>query len=169
MLTGRKANARPGKFWIHYTDTRHEVIGDTLNLEEVLLCVGSDNDFNAYIRTLPSCLSGAYSEYFQGEPMCIAAHISRAATKGIAFKAPYHTVPLTHAEHIVQHQKGYGVHKPWEWWLDRLRHYRERWASDVLTTKLSLNGNLKHDIDALLAWADRHCLKEMFDQRLQKI
>jgi hypothetical protein len=166
MYKWSKNNGKP-RIWIHFSDTRHELIGDTLNLEEVLICVGGDDKFNAYIRTLPSCLSGTFSEYVHGDGRCVAAHVSRSATRGIAYKAPYHTVPLTQAEHLNQHQHGYEFYKPWDWWLDRLRYYREKWAANVLTDKLSLNGNLKHDLDALSAWFDKNCMVELLEDRLQ--
>lgn len=68
---------------------------------------GTDKEFREWVRRQPSCVSGRFSEYLEnGEGRCIAAHVRRAGESGIAHKGEYACVPLTHAEHLLQHQKG---------------------------------------------------------------
>ena len=65
-----------------------------------------DEAFREWVRRQSSCISGRFSEYVNGEGRCISAHVRRAATSGMAFKAPLSCVPLTNAEHQTQHQGG---------------------------------------------------------------
>src|SRR5690349_4222939 len=67
---------------------------------------GTDEQFREWVQRQPSCVSGRFSEYVDGEGRCIAAHVRRAGESGTAFKGEYAAVPLTHDEHLVQHQKG---------------------------------------------------------------
>jgi hypothetical protein len=67
----------------------------------------TDAEYRAWIQTLPSCLSGQFSEYLDdGRKLCIAAHVRRAGESGTAYKAPYSCVPMTQTEHLYQHQHG---------------------------------------------------------------
>src|SRR5262245_14745507 len=53
--------------------------------------------------------------FVNGEGRCVAAHVRRASDSGTAYKAAYSCVPLTDAEHRLQHQKGESALKPPEW------------------------------------------------------
>jgi hypothetical protein len=67
----------------------------------------TDAAFRAWIQTLPSCITGNFSEYLEdGRKLCIGAHVRRAGFSGIGFKAPFSVVPLTQNEHLYQHQHG---------------------------------------------------------------
>ena len=67
----------------------------------------TDKDYREFIQTLPSCLSGQFSEYLEdGRRLCIAAHVRRAGESGTAFNAPYSCAPMTQTEHFYQHQHG---------------------------------------------------------------
>jgi hypothetical protein len=64
----------------------------------------TDALFRQWIQTLPSCLTGKFSEYLEdGRKLCIAAHVRRAGFSGVGFKAPFSVVPLTQNEHLYQH------------------------------------------------------------------
>lgn len=65
-----------------------------------------DARFRVWIQRLPSCISGQFSEYVNGEGRNPACHVRRAATSGTGFKAPFSCVPLTHKEHTTQHTRG---------------------------------------------------------------
>jgi hypothetical protein len=65
-----------------------------------------DKAFREWVQQQPSCISGAFSEWVNGEGRNPACPIRRAATSGVGFKAPYSGVPLTHEEHRDQHQYG---------------------------------------------------------------
>jgi hypothetical protein len=68
----------------------------------------TDKAFRAFIQTLPSCLSGKFSEWLEdlGEWRSVAAHVRRAGFSGVAFKAEYSCIPMTQTEHLYQHQFG---------------------------------------------------------------
>jgi hypothetical protein len=81
---------------------------------------GTDEQFREWVQRQPSCVSGHFSEYVNGEGRCIAAHVRRAGESGTAFKGEYAAVPLTHDEHLLQHQKGESAHGGKEF-FDRMR------------------------------------------------
>jgi hypothetical protein len=68
----------------------------------------TDKAYREFIQTLPSCLDRGFSEWIMeiGEWRNPACHVRRAGESGIAYKAPYATIPLTHAQHAYQHQHG---------------------------------------------------------------
>lgn len=66
----------------------------------------SDEAYRAWIQREPSCLSGKFSEYVDGEGRNLACHVRRAATSGTGYKGEFSCVPMTNAEHQWQHQKG---------------------------------------------------------------
>jgi hypothetical protein len=58
-----------------------------------------DREFLAWIRTLPSCLSG--------ESPCVAAHVRRVSEgAGMGIKPRLFSVPMTDIEHRYLHQHG---------------------------------------------------------------
>lgn len=65
-----------------------------------------DDQYQAWIRKQPSCISGRYSEWVNGEGRCEYAHVRRAKDGGTGYKPLFSGVPLTHEEHAMQHQKG---------------------------------------------------------------
>jgi hypothetical protein len=65
-----------------------------------------DKVYREWIQRRPSCISGRFSEYVNGEGRCVAAHVRRAKNSGTAFKAGFSCVPLTQEEHLTQHQRG---------------------------------------------------------------
>jgi hypothetical protein len=69
----------------------------------------ADKEYRAWVQTLPSCLSGKFSEWLSdlGEWRNPACHVRRAATFGTGFRdVPFTSIPLTHEEHAYQHQYG---------------------------------------------------------------
>lgn len=100
----------------------------------------NDDAFRAWIQTLPSCISGRFSEYVNGEGRNLACHVRRAGRSGTAYKALYSCVPMTNAEHQTQHQHGEAAclnrhHGTDGWpedaakaWFDlQARYYRDLW------------------------------------------
>lgn len=92
-------------------------------------------------KALPSCYSGDYSEYLNGEGRCEYAHVRRAGMSGTGYKPPYMGVPLTHAEHALQHQKGYGaLHEGGiDWFEKQAVMYRTNWVKDWLRNHFCSN------------------------------
>lgn len=89
---------------------------------------GTDAEYQTWVRRWPSCLSGAYTEYVNGEGMNVYAHVRRVSSgAGMAEKPPYSGIPLTDAEHQMQHQRGEGVFAPPEWYDAQARNYLYMW------------------------------------------
>jgi len=100
----------------------------------------SDKAFQAWVRRQPSCISGRYSEWVNGEGRCEFAHVRRAATSGIGYKPQYSGVPLTREEHRLQHEKGeayvlaaFGIitDDAAAWFESKAEEYRIRWMEDA--------------------------------------
>lgn len=99
-----------------------------------------DEAFREWVQRQPSCLSGSFSEYINGEGRCVSAHVRRASTSGTAYKGKLSCVPMTQEEHDYQHQHGelavlirFGG---WQdatgeaakaWFDDLARHYVAKW------------------------------------------
>jgi hypothetical protein len=105
----------------------------------------NDDAFRAWIQTLPSCLSGCFSETVNGEGRNLACHVRRAGESGTGYKALFSCVPMTDEEHRYQHQYGelscllyFGVplyqHPDRDevanakhWFEERAKKYRDEW------------------------------------------
>jgi hypothetical protein len=72
------------------------------HLEEPL----SDRLYREFIQRQPSCLTGRFAEYVDGEGRNPACHVRRANKFGTGFKAEYSCVALTHQEHDIQSRLG---------------------------------------------------------------
>lgn len=69
--------------------------------------MNTDNDFIKWVRRQPSCVSGSFSEWVDGEGRCEFAHVRRVSRgSGTGIKPMFSGVPLTHDEHAMQHEKG---------------------------------------------------------------
>lgn len=79
-----------------------------------------DNDdlFLAWLRTLPSALSGRFPTE--------ACHYRTAANAGVGCKPLYSAIPLTPEEHRKQHRIGQYNFMPREWWEEQVTTYVKR-------------------------------------------
>ena len=100
---------------------------------------GSDAEYRAWIQRQPSCLSGKFSEWVDGEGRNLACHVRRAKNSGTAFKPEYHCVPLTYREHQVQHQYGEERLKPKSWWDEQAERYLRMWLASEPPTLTNIN------------------------------
>lgn len=80
----------------------------------------NDNDFLAWIRTLPSAISG--------KRPCIAAHYRTAFNSGVGIKPLYSAIPLTDEEHKYQHHVGQYDFMSRDRWESLTEHYRLLWG-----------------------------------------
>lgn len=141
LVTDSDSSAGPkgltgGKF------VRELLLSGVFNQLKVLECIGTDDEFRAWIRKQPSCISK--------QTPCEAAHVRRTGpenrpdTSGTSYKAKYSCVPLTKGEHNVQHnhgeaaclstclEKGTYDWKPQEakdWFDKKAAWYRWEWAT----------------------------------------
>ncbi len=122
--------------------------------------VGSDEQFREWVQRQPSCVSGDFSEYVEGEGRCVAAHVRRAGESGIAHKAPYACVPLTDAEHQRQHQDGEGAFGGKDFFdKQRIKHVQQ-WAWDTVVAELGYSSMTFVPPSALRAWAVKKNISE---------
>lgn len=90
-----------------------------------------DRRYREWIRLQPSCLSGRFEEYVNGDGRSVAAHVRRAGSSGTGYKGMFACVPLTQSEHLNTHQYGDAHYRPKEWWDARVVEYRNRWIKTL--------------------------------------
>lgn len=74
---------------------------------KVLEAIGSDKEYQEWCRHQPSAIDGNGDlDERAGELRCEPAHVRRAGEAGTGYKPPYATIPLTHAQHALQHSAG---------------------------------------------------------------
>lgn len=130
---------------------------------KVWAAVGSDNDYLAWVRTMP-CACCKWQPRWEMDVFvqCEAAHVRRVGEGfGTAYKAPsYSAIPLCHRCHKLQHDHGEGEIGGREW-VDRtrLKHVVD-WVWETLKTELGYaHWNLVPP-ETLLAWAREHDLEK---------
>jgi hypothetical protein len=126
---------------------------------KVLAALGTDAEYREWIQRQPSAYSDQFSEFTDKGARCEAAHVRRAGESGTGHKAEYACIPLNHAEHQLQHQKGESALGGQEW-FDKMRaKYVAEWAHMRLRDALgveSLSGALVRFLD----WADERGLTQ---------
>lgn len=130
--------------------------------------VGTPEEYVAWVQTQPSVVSGEWSEVLEsGEGRCIAAHVRRVADgAGTGIKPPWMVVPLTDAEHRMQHEGGEiaplraaGIAQPdWTaadvrlWWETAATEHRARWVEARILSLLGCESWTEVDPEVLRAW-----------------
>ena len=84
---------------------------------------GTDRDFQAFVRELPSAISG--------RGPCVFAHHRNAKNAGTGYRPPFSGVPLTWDEHERQHRVGQYNFKPRGWWDAQVRRCLGLWIESV--------------------------------------
>lgn len=98
---------------------------------------GTDEQYQAYVRTLPSVLTNDYREWVHGEGRSVYAHIRSVADgAGTGIKPPYSGVPLTQQQHANTHQYGEKYYNPSEWWQRRKIRILTNWINNVSPPQL---------------------------------
>jgi hypothetical protein len=124
---------------------------------DVWRAAGTDEAFRAWIQTKPSWHSGNFSEYVDGVGRCVAAHVRRVADgAGTGHKPDYACVPLTDAEHQLQHQRGESALAPESEWDKARITYVEDWCWDTIKSQLGETTMAAVEPNALLEWAKLH-------------
>lgn len=136
--------------------------------EAVLEVLGTDDEFRAWVRKQPSAITGKFSEYDNGEPVCEAAHVRRASHSGTAYKGKFLCIPLSHMEHQRQHQHGEedllgvvkikyeGTAKDW-FWKQRC-HYVQEWGKQRLKDEFGASHLSDISPRSIMEWAKLHDL-----------
>ena len=125
----------------------------------MLAALGTDKQYREWIQRQPSAYNGLFGEYVNGEGRCIAAHVRRAGESGTGYKAPYACVPLTDAEHQLQHREGESAFTGGADWFDKQRaEYVQKWAHVQLRAALGVESLTMASAANLKGWATRNDL-----------
>ena len=172
-----------GKYW------QGVIAHGTFNAPPVLEAIGTDEDFLHWIRKQPSCLSGAHDwDELNGEGRNEPAHVRRISEgAGEGTKPDYYCVPMTHAEHFLQHQSGetaclnlhgpkkrgadpgsYNEAEAFEWFEKKAQHYRTEWASQTLAETLGFERRSKCPPKNVEAWTQLWDLCKYFPKTFEK-
>lgn len=108
------------------------------NNPKLIKLAGTDAEYQEFVRLMPSVVSGEYSEYVDGVGYCEYCHIRRAGHSGTGYKGDFCGVPMTHAEHALQHQKGYSAVHPdgIDWFEKKAAECRREFVRDWLHLNL---------------------------------
>lgn len=131
----------------------------------VCQAVGTDDQYLDWIRQQPKSATGRLPGGESGP--IVPAHVRRVnlgAGKGI--KPPYAAIPLTDAEHRLQHQKGEsGVHENGKNWFDAKRvQYLTSWVKSCLYKHFNIQSLTELSADDFKAWAQYHNLMNYIPQ-----
>lgn len=157
-----------GKFW--HDLIRHNVFA----VKPVLQAIGTEEAFMLWLRGHPggSAIDGNYDwDEQRGDKLCDPAHVLRTAEgSGKAVKSPYFAIPLTHEQHLVQHNKGEEaclskflkdpVDDAGKWFENKARFYRAEWASKTLAEQLAPGSTSRSQVhpDLVRDWFDDNLL-----------
>jgi len=86
---------------------------------------GTDADYQKFCRTLPSAYSNSRDNI-------VYAHYRTAQNSGIGIKPPYSGIPLTWAEHTLQHQIGQYSLMSRERWEFLVQLHLEKWRNSLM-------------------------------------
>jgi hypothetical protein len=128
---------------------------------KVLEAIGTDEQYRQWIQLQPSAYSGEFSEWINGDGRCEAAHVRRASDAGTGYKPPYSCIPLTHAEHALQHTQGEQALHPKEWFDKKRADYLVKWAKQTLLKHLgNYSGFREVPPIELKNWCTKHELSQ---------
>lgn len=151
-----KPKGRHGAFW------REMIASGVFRCPPVLEAIGPESAFEDWIRAMPSVISGEFDwdgEKGEGRNQC--CHIKVVSEgSGTAEKPPYFAVPMTAAEHAMQHQSGYSAvadlpeGEALEWFRKQAEHYRTEWASKRLAEELAPGAESRSQVnpDVVRCW-----------------
>ena len=87
-----------------------------------------DKKFREWVSRQPSCISGGYSEWVNGEGRNIACHIRRVSRgAGTGIKPLFSCVPMTNEEHMNTHRFGEEYYHWPEWFDKKADEYLAMW------------------------------------------
>jgi len=154
-----------GKFW------QQLIASGIFRSLPVLYDIGTEEQFEHWIRGQVSAIDGNHDwDEQHGEPVCDPAHVRRTSEgSGTAQKPPYFAVPLTHDQHLTQHNHGedalerYFDEPPEDMgaWLEKKAdHYRAEWGSRRLAETLAPGCNSRSEVhpDLVRCWLEERDL-----------
>ena len=128
-------------------------------MPEVWREIGTDDQYLEWLRAQPSALNGDFDyDSDTGEGRCVPAHVRRSGEAGTAYKPPYSAIPLTNAQHQLQHQKGESEIGGPDWWGRMRIKYVSDWCWETLKQDLGFNSWADVPPEVLRDWAKEHDL-----------
>lgn len=119
---------------------------------KVLRALGTDAQYRQWIQKQPSAASGNFSEFIDdSEGRCVAAHVRRSNNAGIGLKPEYSCVPLTNAEHQLQHQKGESALIGFDFEKEK-NAYLIKWGKSVLYQLFEVSSLTEINPKRLVDW-----------------
>lgn len=93
---------------------------------------GTERQYLDWLRMFPSCLTEVYSHWDNGIGYCEPSHVDLVELgKGMAHKAKWHAVPLTHDEHSLLHRKGMNALATKEFFIEAAQEYLLMWINNT--------------------------------------
>lgn len=135
---------------------------------KVLEAIGTDANYQEWCRHQLSAIDGSGDlDERTGDLRCEPAHVRRAGEAGTGYKPLYATIPLTHVQHVTQHNRGQAAClDAYNWcghawapndadeWFDKARvKYVLSWAKTTLAKKFRVESIGDIEPAKLLAWA----------------
>lgn len=114
----------------------------------VWAAIGTDAHYHAWVVQQPCCADGKH------EGDVVGAHVRRIANgSGTAIKPPYSEIPLCHAHHSAQHQRGESAIGGKEWCDKRRIEHVQQWAWETLKAQLGFESWADVPPARLAEWA----------------
>ena len=133
--------------------TQHLFRGYFFNNRKLYQLLGGDDDYLAWVRLQKSAVDGAFSEYINGEGRCEAAHFRSVADgAGMGYKPTYSAIPLTHAQHEVQHREGYAGVGGKDWFDKTALAHASRWAKERMCSAFNISSLSWLEPEEFMEW-----------------
>lgn len=153
------------------------------NAPDILWALGTDDQFQDYVRHHKSCVSGEFQGFVAGtgKDVCIYAHVRRASNSGTGIKPVFSGVPLTDLEHKIQHNEGElallqkheilpniaSVDTAKAWFDKKAAKYRADWARSRLHDLFGVDSCADIEPERFIGWCEQNDLTRYLPSRLR--
>lgn len=132
------------------------------NNPQVLKAFGTDKNYQDFVRSQASCVSGQSPVEF--------AHVRRIASgSGTGIKPEYSGVPLTHEEHMKQHNEGESVFGGKDFFDKQLVKHRQLWIKSILYDYFNVESLSDISHDSFLSFLDERNILNTVPSRMRSI
>jgi hypothetical protein len=130
--------------------------------QKVWEAAGTDKQYLEWLKTRISALDGDQDfGYEDGEGRCVPAHYRRVEHgSGTGIKPEYCAIPLTNAQHQLQHAQGHDAIGSDEWWAENRINYLTTWAWERVRDHFGVDSFTEIDPKALNYWASENMVAE---------
>ena len=162
----------------HGQHAKDLILSGFLNSAKVREFFGGDEAYQAWVRTMPSAISGTFEDHTPGgDGVSVYAHVRRSGESGTAYKPKYSGIPLTYQEHAAQHQYGetacldqYNVDThgktPAEWFEAQANNHLKTWLVEQIKGEFNTDSLTKVEPVEFYRWADFKHLDDQIPNKL---